>query len=160
MKARIGEHPKGDVGQMIALVLFFVVWVGDSFFLRRTTFLSIHVPLALRLIILACTLALSALLFTKGHIVVEQDGGPTGVISGGAFRYVRHPLYLASVLPYFGLSVSTCSLASLCLSALIFVFYDYIAAFEERYLEREFGEAYRSYRMRTGKWLPRMRRYA
>lgn len=46
-KARIGEHPLGDAGQLTALVLFVVVWVGDSFFLKQTTFLSIHVPFAL-----------------------------------------------------------------------------------------------------------------
>jgi protein-S-isoprenylcysteine O-methyltransferase Ste14 len=114
------------------------------------------VPFALRLAILVCTFALSVFLFKRGHVVVEHEGGPTGVISSGAFRYVRHPLYLASILPYFGLSVSTCSLASLCLAALIFVFYDYIAGYEERHLEREFGEAYRSYKVRTGKWLPRI----
>jgi len=157
MKARVGEHPRGDVGQLIALVLFVVIWAGDSFFLRVTTSFSTQMPLALRLVILAFTFALSAFLFKTGHVVVENDGGPTGVISRGAFRYVRHPLYLASILPYLGLSVSTCSLVSLCLTALIFIFYNYIAGYEERYLEREFDEAYRSYKMRTGKWFPRIR---
>jgi protein-S-isoprenylcysteine O-methyltransferase Ste14 len=157
VKAKIGEHPRGDVGQAIALVLFLVIWVSDSFFLKVTTGFSIYVPLALRLAILVCTLALSALLLKTGHVVVEHDGAPRGVMSSGAFRHVRHPLYLGSVLPYIGLSVSTCSLASLCFSALIFVFYDRIASYEERYLEREFGDAYRSYKMRTGKWLPRIR---
>jgi len=156
MKARIGEHPRGDVGQVIALVLFVAIWASDSFFLHITTFLSSHVPLALRVAIPVFAFALSALLFRAGHVVVEHDGGPAGILSSGAFRHVRHPLYLASILPYVGLSVSTCSLASLCLSALIFVFYDYIASYEERYLEREFGEAYRSYRMKTGKWFPRI----
>jgi protein-S-isoprenylcysteine O-methyltransferase Ste14 len=160
MKARIGEHPRGDVGQIIVLVLFIVVWAGDSFFLRLTTGFSVHAPLVARLAILVCTLVLSAVLFKAGHVVVEHDGGPAGVISSGAFRHVRHPLYLASVLPYLGLSVATCSLASLCLTAGIFAFYNYIASYEERYLERQYGEAYRSYKKATGKWLPRIRRSA
>ncbi len=157
MKARIGEHPRGDSGQLAALVLFLIVWVGDSFFFKLTTFLAIHAPLALRLAVPICALGLSAILFKAAHVVVEHEGGPAGVISSGVFRYVRHPLYLASVVPYFGLSVATCSLASLCLSALIFVFYDRIASYEERFLEREFGEAYRSYKLSTGKWIPRIR---
>jgi protein-S-isoprenylcysteine O-methyltransferase Ste14 len=36
------------------------------------------------------------------------------------------------------------------------VFYNYIASYEERLLEIEFGEDYVSYKKRTGKWIPRM----
>ena len=40
MKEKNGEHPFGDAGQLILLGVFLVVWVGDSFFLRKTNFLS------------------------------------------------------------------------------------------------------------------------
>ena len=36
----VGEHTFGDMGQLILLVIFLVVWVADSFFLHYTTFLS------------------------------------------------------------------------------------------------------------------------
>lgn len=53
MKGKNGEHPFGDIGQLILLGLFLVVWVGDSFFLRISTFPSDYVPMYMRLIILA-----------------------------------------------------------------------------------------------------------
>jgi protein-S-isoprenylcysteine O-methyltransferase Ste14 len=80
------------------------------------------------------------------------------VVSTGAFRHVRHPLYLASILSYLGLSVSTISLFSLALFVVIFVFYNYIASYEEKLLDKRFGEGYTRYKERTGKWLPRIGR--
>jgi protein-S-isoprenylcysteine O-methyltransferase Ste14 len=78
------------------------------------------------------------------------------VVSTGAFRYVRHPLYLAAILFYLGLAVSTASLFSLALLVVIFLFHNYIAGYEERLMEMKLGEEYVSYKNRTGKWLPRM----
>jgi hypothetical protein len=52
MKKKNGEHPSGDVGQMILLVVFLIVWLGDSFIYHKSTFLSVYVPLYLRLVLL------------------------------------------------------------------------------------------------------------
>jgi protein-S-isoprenylcysteine O-methyltransferase Ste14 len=73
---------------------------------------------------------------------------------------VRHPLYLASILTYFGLTISTASLFSFALFVGIFVFYNYIAGFEEELLEGKFEEEYRNYKRRTGKWIPRIRHHS
>jgi protein-S-isoprenylcysteine O-methyltransferase Ste14 len=82
----------------------------------------------------------------------------TGVVSTGAFRHVRHPLYLGSALFSLGLAVATASLLSMLVWLVIAVFYDRIATYEERLLEANFGDEYRAYRRTTGKWLPRLRR--
>ncbi len=155
MKEKTGEHPFGDAGQLIVLVLFLSVWGGDSFFLRRSTFLSDYLPPYLRLSILALATAMALYLFRSGHIAVSHHR-PDKVLTEGAFRYVRHPLYLASILTYCGLTVSTASLFSLAFIILAIIFYDYIAGYEERLLELKFGEEYASYRKRTGKWFPRV----
>lgn len=153
MKERKGEHPYGDAGQLILLGLFLVVWAGDSFFLHKSTFVSDYVPLYIRLAILALTLITAAYLSMSGHVVVARGERPNAVISKGAFRYVRHPLYLATILFYLGLAVSTASLLSLALLVIIFLFYNYIAGYEERLMELRFGENYESYKKRTGKWI-------
>jgi protein-S-isoprenylcysteine O-methyltransferase Ste14 len=153
MRTRQGEHPWGDAGQLVLLGLFLVVWAGDSFAWHRTTSLAGVVPLPFRLALLALVLTAAILLARSGHSVVDHGGD--GVVSSGAFQYVRHPLYLGSVLFYLGLAFSTGSLAALGLTAVIFVFYDQIATYEERWLEARHGERYRSYRSRTGKWWPR-----
>ncbi|NIO00729.1 MAG: DUF1295 domain-containing protein [Candidatus Latescibacteria bacterium] len=156
MKEKNGEHPFGDARQLILLVLFLVVWAGDSFFLRISTFLSDYVSLYIRLIILGLVL-IAAVYFSKsGHVVTSHVHRAAGVVSTGAFRYVRHPLYLASLLFYLGLSISTASLLSLALLVMIFIFYNYIASYEEKLLHKKFGEEYRSYKIRTGKWVPKI----
>jgi protein-S-isoprenylcysteine O-methyltransferase Ste14 len=100
----------------------------------------------------------AALLFRSGHVVVSHEHRPTDVVSTGAFRYVRHPLYLGCILFYLGLAVSTVSLFSFALLVLIFVFYNYIAGYEEELLVQRFGERYSSYKKSTGKWAPRIGR--
>jgi len=154
MKEKNGEHPFGDAGQLVLLGLFLIVWIGDSFFLGKSTFLSNYVPLYIRLVILGLALISAAYLFMSGHVVVSHEQRPTGVVSTGAFGYVRHPLYLGGILFYIGLSVSTASLFSLSLVVVIFVFYNYIAGYEEKLLERRFGEPYKVYKKKTGKWVP------
>ena len=156
MKEKDGEHPYGDVGQLILLALFLIVWIVDSFFLRTSTFLSDHIPLYIRLVFLGLALATAAYLSMSGHDAVGREQRGTEVVSGGAFRYVRHPLYSACLLFYLGLSVSTASIFSLAFFVVIFVFYNYIASYEERWLDEKFGEEYRRYRKRTGKWVPRI----
>ena len=158
MKEKNGEHPFGDTGQLVLLGLFLIVWLADSFFFQKSTFLSDYLPLYIRLPILGLALITAAYLFVSGHVVVSHEQRPTAVASTGAFRHVRHPLYLGSILFYLGLSVSTVSLFSLALLVVIFVFYNYIASFEEKMLDKRFGEGYTRYKKRTGKWLPRIGR--
>jgi protein-S-isoprenylcysteine O-methyltransferase Ste14 len=66
-------------------------------------------------------------------------------------------LYLAAILFYLGLAISTASLFSLALLLIIFLFYNYIASYEERLMEIKFGEDYMTYKKTTGKWIPRKR---
>ena len=125
MKEKNGEHPFGDSGQLILLVLFLLIWVLDSFFLRISTFLSDFISLYIRLVLLGLILVTAVYLVRSGHVVVSHEQRPSGVVSTGVFRYVRHPLYLGSIMFYLGLAVSTASLFSLGLVVLIFIFYNY-----------------------------------
>ncbi len=150
-----GEHPFGDTGQFILFVLFVILWVADSLFLHRTTFLSASVPLVLRIVVAAIVWAAGIWLVKAGHAVVNGDERPREVVRSGAFRYVRHPLYLGSLLFYLGFTIMTLSLLSLGMFVVIFLFYDYIAGYEERLLLAKFGEPYRGYARVTGKWLPK-----
>ena len=156
MKEIKGEHPFGDAGQLILLGAFLIVWIGDSFFLHQSTFLSDYIPLYIRLVTLGLVLIAAVYLFRSGHVVVSNEQRPNSVISSGGFQHVRHPLYLASILTYLGLMVSTSSLFSLVLIVVIFVFHNYIAGYEEKLMDAKFGEEYRKYKRRTGKWVPKI----
>jgi protein-S-isoprenylcysteine O-methyltransferase Ste14 len=156
MKEKQGEHPFGDAGQLILLGLFLVVWAADSFFFHWSTFLSGHVPNPIRMALLGLALLAALLLVRSGHVVLSGKERPNYVVDTGAFRYVRHPLYLAAILTYLGMAISSFSLLSFLLLIPIFIFYNYIASYEEKLLEAKLGEDYRKYESRTGKWLPRI----
>jgi protein-S-isoprenylcysteine O-methyltransferase Ste14 len=154
IKEKNGEHPLGDAGQLMFFGLFLIIWILDSFILHQSTFLAETIPLELRLMILGLALVAAAYLFKSGHVVVSGEQRPTEVVASGAFRYVRHPLYLGSILVYLGLTISTASLFCLALLVVIVLFYDYIGGYEEKLLEAKFGQAYIAYEKNTGKWVP------
>ncbi len=151
-----GEHPYGDAGQLILLGIFLIVWAGDSFFLHLSTSLKDYLPVSIRLILMVSCLAAAAFLVKSSHGVVSHSDPRSGLISSGAFKYVRHPLYLGCILFYLGLALSTASLFSLVLWVAICFVYNYLASYEEKLLEAEFGESYIIYKKQTGRWLPRM----
>jgi protein-S-isoprenylcysteine O-methyltransferase Ste14 len=155
MQAKKGEHPLGDAGQLILFGAFLITWILDSFVLHRSTFLASSIPLVIRLFFLVTVLVVAFFLFKSGHEAVIGEQRPARILSSGAFAYVRHPLYLGSILVYLGLTVSTASLFCLALLVVIVLFYNYIAGFEEKLMEAKFGQVYIAYREQTGRWIPR-----
>jgi protein-S-isoprenylcysteine O-methyltransferase Ste14 len=156
IKDKNGEHPLGDVGQLILFLVFLAVWIADTFFLQWSTFLAAYVPLAVRLALLGLALVLTALLFKSAGTLLRHHQRQDRVFETGAFRYVRHPLYLGILCFNLGLAAATLSLISLALLACIFIFYNYIASYEEKLMVAWFGEAYTNYKARTAKWIPKI----
>jgi len=153
MKERKGEHPFGDAGQLILAVAFLVVWVTDTFVLHWSTFLKQSDPSSLHMVVTIVLAVLAVALFFSGRSVIQKER-PDHVVDTGPFRRVRHPLYLAALLGFAATAISSLSIISFALLIPIFVFYNYIASYEEKLLEVRFGESYRDYERRTGKWLP------
>jgi protein-S-isoprenylcysteine O-methyltransferase Ste14 len=155
---RDGEHPRGDLGQLIFLGVFLTVWILDSFVFRLSTVPPRSLPLGARLAAAGAILFLAVALAGKGHIVISEETLRRGrLVKDGMFARVRHPLYLAALLIYLALAVTTVSLASLAVLAAIFVFYDIIAAYEEDFLLRKYGREYGDYLRKVRRWVPRLR---
>ncbi len=154
---RHGEHPHGDLGQIIILLGFLIIWILDSFVFKFSIFLTPYVPLYLRLIAAGLILVLAIYVVRSGHRAVSDEvlSSPR-LLTDGAFARVRHPLYLAALLFYVFLIAITLSLISLLLFIGIFIFYNYIAAYEENFLEQKFGQDYRDYRKNVSKWIPHL----
>lgn len=152
-----GEHPFGDAGQVIAVILFFVIWGLDSFVFRFSTTLACYIPLYLRLIDAAILLVLSGYIARSGlKTVFKEKRDPPQIITTGVFGRVRHPIYLAAILFYLGFIVTTLSIISFVFLICVFLFYDYISKFEEKLLEKQFGQEYINYKKNTPKWLIRL----
>ena len=151
-----GEHPWGDAGQIIALLVFLAVWILDSFVFRTSTVLTRWVPWTVRIPLAVGLFGWGLLMARAAHgQVFGPERGAAGVLRTGVFARLRHPLYLAVLLFYVALFVSTLSLVSLVFGLGIFWFYNVIAGFEERLLEEKFGDEYRAYKQKTPRWFPR-----
>jgi protein-S-isoprenylcysteine O-methyltransferase Ste14 len=152
---RHGEHPKGDLGQIIILLLFLVIWIMDSFVFQYSTSISSYIPVYLRLAVAGLILVAAIYFVQSGHRAVSDEvlASPR-LLTDGAFSRVRHPIYLAALLFYLLLISITLSLISMGIFVGIFIFYNYIAAYEENFLEEKHGQDYRDYKKNTPKWIP------
>jgi len=150
------EHPYGDIGQMIAFIIFVSIWITDSFILRFSTMLENYIPLYARMILMALLFVFAGYLIRSAHqMIFNKVRTSSQVISNGVFSRVRHPMYLGIILFYIGLLGATLSLLSLGFLVIIFLFYYYITSFEEKQLAKIFGKDYMEYKEKTPKWLPR-----
>jgi protein-S-isoprenylcysteine O-methyltransferase Ste14 len=154
-----GEHKFGDAGQLIIAVLFLIIWIADSFFLKYTTFLNNYVPLAVRIILGIFMLLIAFFLARNGmKIVFDEVTNTPVVIRKGVFGIVRHPIYLSEIIFYLGLLFFRTSLAAAGVWIIAILFLTYISRFEEKLLLTRFGDEYRQYMKDVPMFIPKIRR--
>jgi protein-S-isoprenylcysteine O-methyltransferase Ste14 len=161
MRHGIGsEHPLCDRIQFYMLILFFALWGVDSLSLiifgySSVIFHALTYPLLLTGTIVF--LALSFYLISKSHkAVLEQVSDPPKLVDSGVYALVRHPMYLGILLFCIAFLFVSVSLVSIGIWIVFFIFYDRMAAYEEKSLIEILGEAYVAYQRRVSKWLPRV----
>jgi protein-S-isoprenylcysteine O-methyltransferase Ste14 len=85
---------------------------------------------------------------------ISTDLPATALVADGIYRWSRNPLYLAMTLAYIGLAIAAGSAwPIMLLIPLLVVMNIGVISREERYLEREFGDAYRRHKLRVRRWL-------
>jgi protein-S-isoprenylcysteine O-methyltransferase Ste14 len=89
-----------------------------------------------------------------GHFVKEEHP----LVTGGAYAFVRNPMYLGIILLWFGIAAALQSWVLLAGAAayVVPVLWLYIRA-EERMMSSEFGAQFDEYARRVGRLLPRLR---
>jgi protein-S-isoprenylcysteine O-methyltransferase Ste14 len=112
--------------------------------------------------VLMLVAGLAVLLHAFARFVVEGIGTPAPVapterlVVGGAYRYVRNPMYLAVAALIFGqallLGHAGLLLYGAGFCALVAAF---VHGYEEPVLDRRFGAQYQAYRRAVPAWLPR-----
>jgi protein-S-isoprenylcysteine O-methyltransferase Ste14 len=148
-----GEKPGGHRNQMVLMVIFFIVWILDSFVLRLTTFLWSFTYFWV-FIGFGGVLIILAVYFINASHKDLFDMKVDELATTGVFAHVRHPMYLGSHLFLLGLAISTFSLVSIVLWVIAFAFYDSLANYEEDKLEERFGEKFLEYKNSVRKWIP------
>ena len=153
----VGEHPFGDSGQIVLLIIFLLVWIIDSFILKLSTFAAQYVSLFLRLPLGVLLLIVAGYFAQQGmKVVFGEERSEPRVINKGVFKVVRHPIYLGCILFYCALVIFTMSISATVICITIIVFYHYISKFEEKLLLARFGKEYEEYMKSVPMWLPRL----
>src|SRR5215468_2524455 len=91
---------------------------------------------------------------TRAGSNVPTNRPTTAIVENGPYRFTRNPIYLGMFLGLVGLAVAFDDLWLLMLLVPFALIIRYgVVAREEAYLERKFGDVYRSYRSRVRRWL-------
>ncbi|WP_455369794.1 methyltransferase family protein [[Eubacterium] cellulosolvens] len=148
------ESPHNHIIQLTCLIVFIIILILDSFVFKFSIGITGYVSLWIR-IIMALALILIGITIIRSTEKILFHEPQSGVIDRGLFAYVRNPLYLGVLLIYLGFVLGSFSTLSLVVLILIFFVYNYLAIFEEKDLERSFGEHYLEYKKRVPRWIPR-----
>ena len=150
-----GEHINGDAGQLILAILFFLVWILDTFVFRLTTFLNYGISFWVRLPLGLILLGVAGYYAYEGMRIVFGRVPPApGVIRAGVFSTVRHPIYLGEFLIYPAFLLFSLSLAAGVVTLAAGVFLTFLCKFEEKLLVQRYGEDYRQYMREVPMWFP------
>jgi protein-S-isoprenylcysteine O-methyltransferase Ste14 len=92
-----------------------------------------------------------------GHFVKQEHP----LVTGGAYAFVRNPMYLGIILLWFGIAVAFQSrvLLAVAIAYVVPALWFYIRA-EERMMLSEFGAQFEEYARRVGRLVPRLRQRA
>jgi protein-S-isoprenylcysteine O-methyltransferase Ste14 len=102
----------------------------------------------------AATLAAQAAMGASWRVGVDP-GERTALVTGGAFRWCRNPIFTAMLTTSAGLALAVPNPASLAATAVLLASIEVqVRAVEEPYLAAAHGDPYTTYRRRVGRFLP------
>ncbi len=151
----------------LAFLLFFFLWVYEI--LAFAIPLDVHlVPAPMRVLVIEAIGAkvLGTLAMTAGIVVyglalrafgsswrlgIDRDR-PGPLVTGGIFARSRNPIYLALMLLMIGVFLVVGRLVLLLLAMMFAVYFHFLVRREERFLTQHYGDVYRAYAQRVGRW--------
>jgi protein-S-isoprenylcysteine O-methyltransferase Ste14 len=153
--------PQDNPGVIAPPPLIFAAFLGIGLGLDFLVFrVSTGLPAAPRyglaavLAVAALSLGLGALFrFRRAGTHPEPWRPTTTIVTQGAYRFTRNPMYLGMALLYAAVAVAADSVVALILIVPLLVVIRYgVIAREERYLIAKFGDEYRRYRASVRRW--------
>lgn len=154
-----GEHKFGDAGQLILLVVFVTGLLVDKLVLHFSFSLAHFLPFYVRVLISLPFFVFSFFLALIGlKTVFGKERKEMVVIESGVFSIVRHPIYLSTILLYFGFILISLSVIAFGIWIVIILFYYYISRYEEKVLIDKLGAQYENYMKKVPMLVPRFRR--
>jgi protein-S-isoprenylcysteine O-methyltransferase Ste14 len=111
-------------------------------------------PLGVTIVLLGVALLVWAkVVFDRKHTPLEPWKATKAIVDDGPFAYSRNPVYIGFAVIQVGIGVWSDRLAIVLLSVVPMLLTALlIVPREERYLQRKFGDEYRDYCSRVGRW--------
>ena len=152
------EMPHTHFYHILLPIIFIIIWLLDTSFLRISTILDNFVPFPLRLI-LFCSILIFALLFVQisHRTLFKSHEPPSTLIDKGILSRIRNPMYFGILLIYFACICLSISLISIAVLFLIFIVYNKMVKYEEKILEALFGDQFIEYKKKVPRWFPKIR---
>lgn len=99
--------------------------------------------------------AWAALTFRRQRAeIIPASETHSALVTGGPFRFSRNPMYLGAVVVGIGAALAAGTWLMWLVPVVLFVLQNFvIIPFEERSMERTFGDAYHAYRARVRRWI-------
>jgi protein-S-isoprenylcysteine O-methyltransferase Ste14 len=160
MTDHAASKPADHAGVWVPPPLIYVVLFGLGLLLHQIvpfTFLPIAPARVAAQIFLGSSVLLLMwcnVLFWRAHTSLVPIKPTTALVMGGPYRLTRNPMYLGLLGVYIGLACWFGLVWALILVPLVVLAVQCLAiAKEERYLEQNFGDAYRQYRSQVRRWI-------
>ncbi len=151
------EIPHSHLLQTLLPIIFIVIWILDSWILLLSDWLNEFVPSIVRLILFITVLVLALIILFLSHKTLFDHNEPSDtLITSGILGRVRNPLYLGILLIYVAVLLLSISIISIVLFIIIFLIYNWMVNFEEKKLEKIFGNEYLEYKKKVPKWIPKL----
>jgi protein-S-isoprenylcysteine O-methyltransferase Ste14 len=115
-----------------------------------------HRPTGTVLIVAGVALSIWAALTFRRHRAQIMPSSETHstIVASGPFRFSRNPMYVGACLVAIGAALFAGTWLMWLVPVVLFVLQNFvIVPFEERSMERTFGEAYRDYKTRVRRWI-------
>ncbi|MFX1442679.1 MAG: methyltransferase family protein [Promethearchaeota archaeon] len=149
------EVPYSHLIQGLSPIIFIIILLLDSFVLFFSVYLNNLIPFFIRLGLCIVILSIALSLIILSHRAIFSKNQPSDtLITDGLLKYVRNPLYLGVLLIYVAFLFLSISLISIAVFIVIFLIYNRMVNYEEKVLEKIFGEDYLKYKKRVSKWIP------
>ena len=96
----------------------------------------------------------SGMLFRKLGTNPQPGTRANLIVTEGAFRYTRNPMYLGLIVTLIGTSILLGTISPLIIILIVFlILHNQFVLCEEKWMEEWFGQSYLDYKSKTPRWL-------
>ena len=135
--------------------VFLLIWILDTWVFSISIGLNVLFPYIIRLILFIVILCSAFILIRISAKALFKEKNPSNTLmTGGILRYIRHPMYFGILLIYIAFLFLSLSLLCMGFFIIVFIMYNKMANYEEKVLEKLFGEEYLGYKKKVSKWFP------